>query len=325
MLFQQLSAIATASVGGRRESKTDKKKKKTGWATNNISFRKNPLALPWSQGEVSHRSLWADNADAISRLYAGTAALKGDFTRTGKRTRKGALDDGMNSLQRYYLNNFLDADRQEGMDLMVGYTNFTNIVDDDIEPASSTEAFDTTNLQAAARQALFGNILDGLNDKHRSDVKERLGEIGVAGGTTRGQNRQRHRQLNLRWLPGDLQTHLRSQASMDVAGTVSQSSSSTEFCSSAALEAIDRRAASDKPWWNVVDLSSDTESEEDVNAEGADVDSVALPPGIGNPTLTRGYLLGMFLAGVQAPLWVASAVVALLGLVFLPEIKRQSL
>lgn len=64
------------------------------------AFRKNPLTLPWKTGEVAHRHLWADNADAISRLYAGTAALKGDFTRTGKRTKKGALDDGMNSLQR---------------------------------------------------------------------------------------------------------------------------------------------------------------------------------------------------------------------------------
>jgi phosphatidylinositol 4-phosphatase len=64
------------------------------------AFRKNPLTLPWKSGEVAHRHLWADNADAISRLYSGTAALKRDFTRTGKRTKKGALDDGMNSLQR---------------------------------------------------------------------------------------------------------------------------------------------------------------------------------------------------------------------------------
>jgi phosphatidylinositol 4-phosphatase len=64
------------------------------------AFRKNPLTLPWKTGEVAHRHLWADNADAISRLYSGTAALKRDFTRTGKRTKKGALDDGMNSLQR---------------------------------------------------------------------------------------------------------------------------------------------------------------------------------------------------------------------------------
>ena len=81
--------------------------------------------------------LWADNADAISRLYAGTPALKGDFTRTGKRTRRGALDDGMNSLQRYYLNNFIDADRQEGIDLLVGDAEFNS--DDILLTSLSTE------------------------------------------------------------------------------------------------------------------------------------------------------------------------------------------
>ena len=29
------------------------------------------------------QTLWANNGDRISRQYAGTAALKGDFTRTG--------------------------------------------------------------------------------------------------------------------------------------------------------------------------------------------------------------------------------------------------
>jgi len=42
------------------------------------------------------------------------------FTRTGIRTKQGILDDGINSLQRYYLNNFHDAERQEAIDLIVG-------------------------------------------------------------------------------------------------------------------------------------------------------------------------------------------------------------
>ncbi|KAI4816178.1 hypothetical protein E4T44_10583, partial [Aureobasidium sp. EXF-8845] len=37
-----------------------------------------------------YNNLWADNGDAISRQYAGTAALKGDFTRTRKRNWQGA-------------------------------------------------------------------------------------------------------------------------------------------------------------------------------------------------------------------------------------------
>ena len=55
---------------------------------------------------------WADNGDAVSRQYAGTGALKSDFTRTGKRSQKGVMKDGFNSLSRYYINNFKDGLRQ---------------------------------------------------------------------------------------------------------------------------------------------------------------------------------------------------------------------
>jgi len=35
--------------------------------------------------------MWADHGDAISLQYSGTNALKGDLTRTGKRTVGGLL------------------------------------------------------------------------------------------------------------------------------------------------------------------------------------------------------------------------------------------
>ncbi len=57
-------------------------------------------------------AVWANNADAISEQYAGTGALKTDYTRTGKRSFKGVLNDGLNSATRYYLNNFKDGFRQ---------------------------------------------------------------------------------------------------------------------------------------------------------------------------------------------------------------------
>jgi len=44
------------------------------------------------------RESWTKNADVISTLYTGTGALKTDFTRTGKRTIAGALQDGKNSV-----------------------------------------------------------------------------------------------------------------------------------------------------------------------------------------------------------------------------------
>lgn len=80
----------------------------------------NVLDSPHANFERIFKNIWADNADAVSVMYAGTGALKTDFTRTGKRTVFGALQDGVNSIMRYYLNNFRDGCRQDSYDLFVG-------------------------------------------------------------------------------------------------------------------------------------------------------------------------------------------------------------
>ncbi|GAA6083858.1 phosphatidylinositol-3-phosphatase SAC1-B isoform X1, partial [Tachysurus ichikawai] len=55
-----------------------------------------------------------------AKQYAGTGALKTDFTRTGKRTQWGLVMDGWNSMIRYYKNNFSDGFRQDSIDLFLG-------------------------------------------------------------------------------------------------------------------------------------------------------------------------------------------------------------
>ncbi|KAF7994518.1 hypothetical protein HCN44_003990 [Aphidius gifuensis] len=70
--------------------------------------------------EKLFKNVWADNADIVSIEYSGTGALKTDFTRTGKRTQIGAIKDGINSLTRYYKNNFADGYRQDSLDLFLG-------------------------------------------------------------------------------------------------------------------------------------------------------------------------------------------------------------
>ncbi|CAL1531722.1 unnamed protein product, partial [Lymnaea stagnalis] len=67
----------------------------------------------------TYQQIWANNGDVISRQYAGTAALKGDFTRTGERKLSGLMKDGVNSASRYYLR-FRDAYRQAAIDLTLG-------------------------------------------------------------------------------------------------------------------------------------------------------------------------------------------------------------
>lgn len=56
--------------------------------------------------------MWSDHANEISVAYSGTGALKTDFTRTGKRTKVGALEDGYKSIMRYIKNNYFDGARQ---------------------------------------------------------------------------------------------------------------------------------------------------------------------------------------------------------------------
>ncbi|XP_022241087.1 phosphatidylinositide phosphatase SAC2-like [Limulus polyphemus] len=91
--------------------------------------------------------MWANNGDIISRQYAGTAALKGDFTRTGERRIAGMMKDGYNSASRYYVNRFKDAYRQATIDLMTG-----NPVSDDILSLSSEREVEDAELEQTEQE-----------------------------------------------------------------------------------------------------------------------------------------------------------------------------
>ena len=82
--------------------------------------RGDPFEKFYAPLEEAFREAWTDNADRISILYTGTPALKTDFTRTGKRTWKGALNDGKNAIQRYYINNFCDGYNHDCLDVALG-------------------------------------------------------------------------------------------------------------------------------------------------------------------------------------------------------------
>jgi hypothetical protein len=69
---------------------------------------------------MRHSSMWADNGDALSRIYAGTGALKSSFTRHGKMSLAGALADARKSATRMYINNFADKGRQNTIDMLLG-------------------------------------------------------------------------------------------------------------------------------------------------------------------------------------------------------------
>lgn len=84
----------------------------------NPKVKRSPFEKFPSDLEDKFRNSWSNNADAMSYLYTGTPALKTDFTRTGKRTYMGAINDGINSVTRYYINNFTDGFFCDCLDLM---------------------------------------------------------------------------------------------------------------------------------------------------------------------------------------------------------------
>lgn len=78
---------------------------------------------------LRHRSLWADNGDTLSKIYAGTGALKSSFTRHGKMSLGGLVSDVRKSATRLYVNQFEDKGRQNTVDLLLGRLVGQNEVD----------------------------------------------------------------------------------------------------------------------------------------------------------------------------------------------------
>ncbi|KAG6014667.1 hypothetical protein E4U43_006283 [Claviceps pusilla] len=82
-------------------------------------------------------TLWADNGDAVSKQYASTAAMKGDYTRTKKRDYRGALNDLGLSLARFYSGMVNDYFSQAAIDFLLG--NVTEKVFEEFETDMMTK------------------------------------------------------------------------------------------------------------------------------------------------------------------------------------------
>ncbi|KAI9690360.1 MAG: hypothetical protein M1822_009322 [Bathelium mastoideum] len=111
--------------------------------------------------------IWADNGDAISRQYAGTAALKGDYTRTRKRNIAGALTDFTLTLNRYYHNIFGDYFTQACIDFLLGRT--TEVVFDDFE--ADMKSKDLAMNMTKVRQSAIETCAKIVIEDHYEDLE----------------------------------------------------------------------------------------------------------------------------------------------------------
>ena len=214
----------------------------------------------------------------------------------------GALDDGMNSLQRYYLNNFLDADRQEGIDLLTCHEEFNYLDIEDEESEESNAYADGprakgANLKDAARQLLLGASWQDLIESSPEDDDSDHVRIKVSMEDAK-RKRQKKRELGLLWLPGDLQTQMRELVALPMLDGVFD-----EVASEPLLRAMDKRSSSEIPWW-IQATSSDESEADDPAPMRRDADSTSS---------SHGFMLAALVASTQAPLTTAALVLSILG------------
>jgi hypothetical protein len=109
-------------------------------------------------------TVWADNGDAISRQYAGTAALKGDFTRTRKRNISGALTDFSLTLTRYYNNIVNDYFAQNVIDFVLGNVDEDVFVDFEADMKAHDYAVDLRKVRQNAIDTCVRICMEDANE-----------------------------------------------------------------------------------------------------------------------------------------------------------------
>jgi hypothetical protein len=115
-----------------------------------IIRRRTASLIAYPQLERIFNHFWSSIGDRISTLYTGTGALMGDYTRTGQRSMKGLMNDGLNSVTRYVKNNFIDEVRQRSIHLVLGkldlnsaeeakaFVKMTDVISDSLFGTSNT-------------------------------------------------------------------------------------------------------------------------------------------------------------------------------------------
>lgn len=104
----------------------------------------------------SLKNLWANNGDNLSKAYAGTGAMKSSFTRHGKRTVTGMMDDMAKSAMRMYINTFQDTNNQQDIDIFLGN------IEEDIPESDQADDDRWVSRQLQMRKFQFSDV-----EKHK--------------------------------------------------------------------------------------------------------------------------------------------------------------
>ncbi|KAL7412783.1 SacI homology domain-containing protein [Mrakia frigida] len=139
---------------------------------------------PPSDIETVFNDVWANNGDAISRCYAGTSALKGDFTRTGKRNLQGMINDGLNSISRMYTSAFSDFFSQAVISFMLGQRSlavFTEFVEK-LQVAEPANLLRLAVVRSEAIETCSARVISEGETRQAGWTLFAPTEMGVTGG-----------------------------------------------------------------------------------------------------------------------------------------------
>ena len=226
----------------------------------------------------------------------------------------------MNSLSRYYINNFIDADRQEGMDLLVGSTEF-NLMPDDMNDESSRILM----LQELANRSKKRR---GYDESHR--------RIKVEPDDTLGTDDEQIQLWDLRHEMKSEAKRSRSPLSPAAGEEDLDAPTSSDFLlqvssSAAGEEVLPILRSSVKPWW--VSSSTNREADESGNNQKQIVGKPYLPETKlmgGNliQQVNAKYIVGRkraavtsFILLLKAPILTAAVVAAVVATEFGSRVK----
>ncbi|EST07958.1 Inositol phosphatase [Kalmanozyma brasiliensis GHG001] len=111
--------------------------------------------------DLAFNDIWANNANAISHCYSNTDALKVDFTRTGKRSWLGMINDATNSVYRMVQGAVTDFFRQTVLDFTYGSIGLHGLEKyyDDLNSRDPSESVRLARVRASAIESCTREVV----------------------------------------------------------------------------------------------------------------------------------------------------------------------
>ncbi|XP_055004765.1 synaptojanin-1 isoform X2 [Boleophthalmus pectinirostris] len=123
------------------------------------------------------RTMWSQNGDSVSKIYAGTGALDG-------KAKAGKLKDGARSVTRTIQNNFFDTSKQEAIDILRLGSTLNSDLADKARALLTTSSLYVTEpvLQSASPRVLLGMCQSYQKYTRPKKIRVCVGTWNVNGG-----------------------------------------------------------------------------------------------------------------------------------------------